>query len=154
MVLNDRSLTNQKDGLSNSLNLTNQDFYVCRVNEKKKQNKTIASLQAVPSPSRAHFDYVLTSLPFYSLPCRLKKSWFTCNDLTWFDLPLPPCPFFPIHTYSVGKNFLASILHSYQIQDGGLTRKCTLARPKYVIHFTTRYTHCTEIGSTVIKSLS
>ena len=28
MFLNDRSLTNQKDGLSNQLNLTNQDFYV------------------------------------------------------------------------------------------------------------------------------
>ena len=34
MVLNDRSLTCQKDGLSNSLNLTNQDFYVRLVDEK------------------------------------------------------------------------------------------------------------------------
>ena len=33
MLLKDRSLTNQKDGLSNSLNLTNQDFYVRLVNE-------------------------------------------------------------------------------------------------------------------------
>ena len=55
MVLNDRSLTNQKDGLSNSLNLTNQDFYVRLVDKKTK--KTIASLQAVPSPSHAHFDF-------------------------------------------------------------------------------------------------
>ena len=47
MVLNDRSLTNQKDGLSNSLNLTNQDFYVRLVDEKNKSKK--ASLQAVPS---------------------------------------------------------------------------------------------------------
>ena len=38
MVLNDRSLTSQKDGLSNSLNLTNQDFYV-------------------PSPSHASLDF-------------------------------------------------------------------------------------------------
>ena len=42
MVLNDRSLISQKDGLSNSLNLTNQDFYICLVDEKTK--KTIASL--------------------------------------------------------------------------------------------------------------
>ena len=60
MVLNDRSLTSQKDGLSNSLNLTMQDFYVRLVDEKTK--KTIASLQAVPSasrasPPRAHFDF-------------------------------------------------------------------------------------------------
>ena len=47
MVLNDRSLTNEKDGLNNSLNLTNQDFYVRLVDEKK----------AVPSPYRAHFDF-------------------------------------------------------------------------------------------------
>ena len=39
MFSNDRSLTNQKDGLSNSLNLTNQDFYVRLVDEKKKQRK-------------------------------------------------------------------------------------------------------------------
>ena len=55
MVLNDRSLTNQQGGLSNSLNLTNQDFYVRLVEEKTK--KTKASLQAIPSPSRAHFDF-------------------------------------------------------------------------------------------------
>ena len=59
MVLIDRSLTSQKDGLSNSLNLTDQDFYVHLVDEKTK--KTIVSLQAIPSPSRAspprtHFD--------------------------------------------------------------------------------------------------
>ena len=65
MLLNDRSLTDQKDGLSKSLNLTDQDFYVRLLDEKTK--KTIASLQAVPSPSRAH----LTPLPFYDLPRRL-----------------------------------------------------------------------------------
>ena len=37
MVLNDRSLTNQKSGLSNSLNLTNQDSYVPRVDKKKNK---------------------------------------------------------------------------------------------------------------------
>ena len=47
MVSNDRSLTNQKDELGNSLNPTNQDFYVCPVDKKTK--KTMASLQAVPS---------------------------------------------------------------------------------------------------------
>ena len=57
MVLNDRSLTNQKSGLSNSLNLTCQDFYALRVGKKKITKKTIASLQAVPSPSHAHFDF-------------------------------------------------------------------------------------------------
>ena len=60
MVLNDRLLTSQKDILSNSLNLTNQDFYV-RLEDEKTKN-TIASLQAVPSsfrasPSHAHFDH-------------------------------------------------------------------------------------------------
>ena len=35
----------------------------------------------------------------------------------FLPLPLPACPF-----------FLASILHSYQIQDGGLIKKCALAR--------------------------
>ena len=35
MVLNDRSLTNQKYGLSNSLNLANGDFYVRLMDEKK-----------------------------------------------------------------------------------------------------------------------
>ena len=57
MVLNNRSPTNQKDhGLSNSLNLTNQDFSVFLV-DKKKTVKTIASLQAIPSPSHTHFDF-------------------------------------------------------------------------------------------------
>lgn len=41
MLLNDRSGTNQKDVLSYSLNLTDQDFYVCLVDEKTKE--TIAS---------------------------------------------------------------------------------------------------------------
>ena len=39
MVSNDRSLTNQKDGLDNSLNLTNQDFYVRLVDEKKQRKQ-------------------------------------------------------------------------------------------------------------------
>ena len=41
MVSNDRSLTNQKDGLSSSLNLTNQDFYVYLVDEKNKENNSV-----------------------------------------------------------------------------------------------------------------
>ena len=72
MVLNDRSLTNQKSGLSNSLNLTNQDSYVPRVDKKKKQTeKAIASLQVVPSPSRAHFDLP----PSISTPCLALPRW-------------------------------------------------------------------------------
>ena len=39
MVSNDRSLTNQKDGLGNSLNLTNQDFYVRLVDEKTQKKQ-------------------------------------------------------------------------------------------------------------------
>ena len=39
MVLNERSLTSQKDGLRNSLNLTNQDFYVRLADEKKKRKQ-------------------------------------------------------------------------------------------------------------------
>ena len=57
MLLNDRSLTSRKDEVSNSLNLTNQDFYVLLVDEKTKKKKAIVSLQAVPSPSLAHFDF-------------------------------------------------------------------------------------------------
>ena len=44
MVSNDRPLyplTNQKDGLSDSLNLTNQDFYVRLVDEKNKGNNNV-----------------------------------------------------------------------------------------------------------------
>ena len=40
MLLNDRSLTNQ-DGLSNSISLTNQDFYVLLVDEKNKENNSV-----------------------------------------------------------------------------------------------------------------
>ena len=39
MLLNDRSLTNQKDGLSNSISLTNQDFYVRLVDENKQRKQ-------------------------------------------------------------------------------------------------------------------
>ena len=41
MVLNDGLLTNQKDGLGNSLNLTNQGFYVRLVDEKNKENNSV-----------------------------------------------------------------------------------------------------------------
>ena len=59
MVFNDRSLTSQKDGLSNSLNLTNQDFYVRLVDEKNKENTLL-----LPALN-------LTFLPFYGLARRL-----------------------------------------------------------------------------------
>ena len=36
-----------------------------------------------------------------------------------------------VTAYSLEKYFLAPILHSYQIQDGGLIRKFALASPKY-----------------------
>ena len=42
MVLNDRLLTNQEDGLSNSLNLTNQNFYIHLMDERKKENNILA----------------------------------------------------------------------------------------------------------------
>ena len=59
MFLNDRSLTNQKDGLSNLLNLTNQNLYVRLVDEKNEENN--GSLAGRPSSKgarsfRAHFD--------------------------------------------------------------------------------------------------
>ena len=40
------------------------------------------------------------------------------------------CPFFPFNACSLGKYFLAPILHSYQIQDGSLKLKCALKCPK------------------------
>ena len=47
---------------------------------------------------------------------------------------LPPCPFFPLHAYSLNKYFLALVtLYSCQIQDGGIVGKCTLA-PKIHLH--------------------
>ena len=48
---------------------------------------------------------------------------------TWNNPPLPTCPFFPLKIYSLSKYFLDPILHSYQIQDGGLIWKCLLAHP-------------------------
>ena len=87
MVLNDRLLASKKDGLSNSLNLINQDFYIRQVDKKTK--KTIASLQAVPSPSRASPSaLILTFLPFYSLPRRLLKPRLL--DLELNALPMRP----------------------------------------------------------------
>ena len=41
MLLNDKSLTNQKARLSNSLNLTNQDFYVCLVDEQNEEYNSV-----------------------------------------------------------------------------------------------------------------
>ena len=63
MVSNDRSLTNQKDGLGNSLNLTNQDFYVRLVDEKNKENNSVLAGRTVPSCP--HFDFLPPFLP----PC-------------------------------------------------------------------------------------
>ena len=40
MLLNDRLLTIQKYGLSNSLNLTNHDFYGHLVDKKNKENNS------------------------------------------------------------------------------------------------------------------
>ena len=50
MVLNDGSLTNQKDGLSNSLNLTNQDFYIRLADEKDKQNNSVLAGRSFSLP--------------------------------------------------------------------------------------------------------
>ena len=55
MVLNDRSLTSQKDGLSNSLNLTNQDFYVRLVDEKNKVNHSILAGRSFSLPGSFDF---------------------------------------------------------------------------------------------------
>ena len=77
MLLNDRSLTNHKDGLSNSFHLTNQDFYV-RL-EYKKTKKTIASLQAVPSPSCTHFDF-----PSFLRPAMQASLRLTCDQTCFF----------------------------------------------------------------------
>ena len=66
MLLKDRSLTNQKDGLSNALILTNQDFYV-RLVDEKENNSILAGSPFSPFP------LVLTSLPFYGLPRGLTR---------------------------------------------------------------------------------
>ena len=43
MLWNDRSQTNQKARLSNSLNLTNLDFYVCLVDEKNEECNSVVA---------------------------------------------------------------------------------------------------------------
>ena len=85
-VLNDRS-TNQMDGLSNSLNLTNQDFYVHMVDEKNKENNRVLAC-CTPPP------LIVIFLPFYDLPCRLQKLQNSIQPLIilW--------PAYPIHTNS------------------------------------------------------
>ena len=52
---NDSSLTNQKDGLSSSLNLTNQDFYVRLVDEKNKENNSILAGRSFSLPRSFEF---------------------------------------------------------------------------------------------------
>ena len=61
MLLNDRLLM---DGLSNSLNLTNQDSYVRLVDEKNKENNSILAGRPFSLPR-------LFWLPLYGLPRRL-----------------------------------------------------------------------------------
>ena len=39
MLLNDRSLSNQKDRLSNQIDVANQDFYVRLVDKKKRRKQ-------------------------------------------------------------------------------------------------------------------
>ena len=58
MGLNDRSLTNQKDGLSNSLNLTSQDFYVRLVDQKTKENNSVLVGRTISLPR----SFLLSSL--------------------------------------------------------------------------------------------
>ena len=59
MLLNDRLLT---DGLSNSFNLTNQDFYIRLVYEKNKENNSVFA--GCPfCLYHAHFDF-----PFFLRP--------------------------------------------------------------------------------------
>ena len=66
MVSNDRSLTNQKVGLSNSLNLTNQDFAFVWWMKKTENNSVLAGCTfSLPRSLR------LSSLLFYGLPHRL-----------------------------------------------------------------------------------
>ena len=76
VVLNDRLLTSQKDGLSNSLNLTNQDFYVRLVDEKNKVNNSVLAGRSFSraSPSRADFDFP----PFLRPATQAKIVFLSC----------------------------------------------------------------------------
>lgn len=62
MVLNDRLLTTQKDGLSN-FKSDQPSFLPSSGGQKKKTKKAIASSQAVPSFSHARFDFPLFLRP-------------------------------------------------------------------------------------------
>ena len=68
MVSNGRSLTNQKYGLGNLLNLTNQDFYVRLVDEKNKENNNVL----VNRPFSLLRSFCLSPLLFYGLLRRLE----------------------------------------------------------------------------------
>ena len=70
--------------------------------------------------------------------------------ITLFPSPSPPpLPFFfPLNAYSLGKYFLAPILDSYQIQNGGLIRKCALARPNTPA---LQATHDVKVGCNTVK---
>ena len=57
MLLKDRSLTNQKDGLSNALILTNQDFYIRLVDDK--ENNSILAGRPFSLPARFDFPPLL-----------------------------------------------------------------------------------------------
>jgi len=69
-LLNDMSLTNQNDGLGNSSNLTNQDFYVRLVDVKNEENNSVLAGRSLLLSSqyfRVRFD------PFPSFLRRLHQ---------------------------------------------------------------------------------
>ena len=74
MLLNDRLLTNQKVGLSNSFNLNSVFTFVSWTTKKKtEENNSVLVV-----PSRSVLDpsaLILTlSLPIYDLQCRLNQT--------------------------------------------------------------------------------
>lgn len=78
----------------------------------------------------------LNLCPIYSLQCRGLAQRGGGVGGIFLPLPSPLAHFFQLTFFQptpLGNNnyFLGPILHSYQIQDGGLIRKCTLACIQY-----------------------
>ena len=65
----------------------------------------------------------------------VSEGWGTRNSPSiLFSLPLPPLLIFPLNTYSLGKYFLAPILHSYQNLRWWPNKKMCTCVPKIRLH--------------------
>ena len=99
---------------------------------RNRETTKLACSAGVFCRANAHFLYYAAILDLVTVDFGARKKGHAGRGRgkkSLFPSPLPPrLPIFLLNTYSLGKYFLAPILHSYQIQDGGLIRKCALVR--------------------------